>query len=143
LELRTSVQVDASAMAATTRTADDLAEIAAHLHSMENSIHTDIADAEQRVDSELAFYRSITAASGNSQYVEFIGMIESRLMENLRSVAVKNAIAAEWGDDVLDEHRAVFNAIKNSQTEAAREATRVHFERAAKRLTDRADIKDV
>jgi len=59
------------------------------------------------------------------------------------SVAVKNAIVAEWGEGILDEHRAVFYAIRDRKTEAARDATRVHFERAAKRLTDRADIKDV
>jgi GntR family transcriptional repressor for pyruvate dehydrogenase complex len=143
LELRTSVQVDASALAAANCTPADLAAIKGHLQSMENSVHAGVADAQQRVDSELAFYRAITVASGNSQYVEFIGMIENRLMDNLRSVVVKNAIAAEWGSDVLDEHRAVFNAVRDGDVEAARNATRVHYERAAKRLTDRADFDDV
>ncbi len=143
LELRTSVQADASALAAKMRSADDLSVIQKHLQSMEASISTEIPDAEQRVDSELAFYRTITAASGNSQYVDFIGMIESRLMDNLRSVAVKNAIVAEWGDDILKEHVNVFNAIRDLKSDVAREATRAHFERAAKRLADRADIKDI
>jgi GntR family transcriptional regulator, transcriptional repressor for pyruvate dehydrogenase complex len=143
LELRTSVQSEASAMAAARRSAEDLTLIQNHLQEMENSVLSDIADAEKRVDSELAFYRNITAASGNSQYVEFIGMIESRLMENLRSVVVKNAIAAEWGSDVLEEHRAVFIAVKDGLPDAARDATRFHFVQAAKRLADRADIKDI
>jgi len=64
-------------------------------------------------------------------------------MDNLCSVVVKNAIAAEWGSDVLDEHRAVFNAVKGGDVEAARNATRVHYERAAKRLTDCADFDGV
>lgn len=57
--------------------------------------------------------------------------------------SVKNAIAAEWGDAVLKEHASVFNAIKDKNADAAREATRTHFEFAAKRLADRADIKDI
>lgn len=143
LELRTSVQADASALAASVRSAEDLAGVRRHLQAMEKSILAEVTDADQRVDAETAFYRAITAASGNSQYVEFIGMIETRLMDNLRSVVVKNAIAAEWGDDVLDEHRAVFAAIRDSDIETARDATRVHFEHAAKRLADRADIKNI
>lgn len=143
LELRTSVQADASALAATMRSADELGTIHEHLRSMEASISSEVPDAEQRVESELAFYRTITAASDNSQYVDFIGMIESRLMENLRSVAVKNAIAAEWGDDILKEHVSVFNALKDKNADMARDMTRAHFERAAKRLADRADIKDI
>lgn len=142
LELRTGVQADASALAATKRSAKELSAIRKHLQSMEASIGSDVPEAEQRVDSELAFYRAITAASGNSQYVDFIGMIESRLMENLRSVAVKNAIAAEWGEDILKEHVNVFNALRDKDAESAREMTRAHFERAAMRLADRADIKD-
>lgn len=103
---------------------------ARNLRALESEI------AEQRVGSEVAFYRSITAASGNNQFTEFIGMTEKRLMENLRSVVVKNAIAA-------DKHRTVFDALLHSQPDTARNAARAHFEGAAKRLTDRTDIKDI
>jgi GntR family transcriptional repressor for pyruvate dehydrogenase complex len=98
---------------------------------------------ERRVDAEFAFYRAITEASGNDYYVEFIGMIETQIMENLRSVAIKNAKAAEWGEAVLAEHQRVYDAISGRDAEAARHSTRDHFERAAQRLIDRADIADV
>lgn len=68
---------------------------------------------------------------------------DSARAANVGAVVVKNAMAAEWGDDVLDAHRAVFDAILHSQQDTARNAARVHFEGAAKRLTDRADIKDI
>lgn len=142
LELRTSVQADASAISAAIRTTDNLAEMMLHIQSMEDSINSEVADPEQRVNSELGFYRVITASSANSQYIEFIGMIETQLMNNLRSVVIKNAVAAEWGNGVLDEHRAVYDAIQDGDVTGARNATRKHFERASKRLTDRADLKD-
>ena len=93
--------------------------------------------------AESDFYRTIARASRNSHYVEFIGMIETRLMDNLYSVVVKNARAAEWSDAVLDEHRAVFRALEAGDAGGARETTRRHFELAAKRLADRADIADI
>lgn len=143
LQLRTGVQAEASGLAAERRSEGQLREIACHLDAMYEAISLGEKGAEQRVDAEAAFYRNITEASGNEYYVEFIAMIEARLMEELRSVVVKNARAAEWGRSVLQEHRAVYEALAASDAAAAQNTTRIHFERAAKRLIDRADFADV
>lgn len=143
LQLRTGVQADASALAATARTSEQLAGINVFLQEMISAVsHGDDA-IERRVDAEFAFYRAITEASANDYYVEFIGMIEAKILENLRSVAIKNAKVTEWGEAVLAEHQAVFDAIRTGDAEMARRTTRDHFERAAQRLADRADIADV
>ena len=143
LQLRTSIQSDAAAMAAASRGKVQVIELAGHLQEMARSLEMGDDGLEVRIDSESAFYRVVTEASGNEYFVDFIGMIEARLMDNLRSVVVKNANAVEWGTEVLKEHEAVFQAIKSRAPEEARAATRLHFERAAKRLADRADIADV
>ncbi len=143
LELRTGVQAEASALAAAARSPKDLARIGLHLAEMADATDEGPDYAEQRFDAETAFYRAITEASGNDYYVEFVGMIERNVTENLRSVAVKNAMAAEWGRDVLEEHRAVYQALERGDAERARTATRTHFERAAGRLANRADIADI
>lgn len=143
LQVRTGVQADASALAALARTDGQLSGIGNYLKEMMSAVAQGNEAIERRVDAEFAFYRAITEASGNDYYVEFVGMIESKIMENLRSVAIKNARAAEWGVDVLAEHQTVFDAISARDAEAARMATRSHFERAARRLIDRADIADV
>lgn len=143
LQLRTGVQADASALAATARTSEQLACIHGFLQEMISAVSRGGDAVERRVDAEFDFYRAITEASANEYYVEFIGMIEAKILENFRSVAVKNAKAAEWGKAVLAEHHAVFDAIRAQDAEAARRATRDHFERAAQRLADRADIADV
>lgn len=143
LELRTGVQADASALAAVARSQRDLNRIARHLAEMADATDEGPDYAAQRLDAEDAFYRAITEASGNDYYVEFIGMIERNVSDNLRSVAIKNAMASEWGREVLDEHRAVYQALDAGDAEQARAATRTHFERAARRLACRADIADV
>ncbi len=143
LQLRTGVQADASALAATAHTRSALKRVGECLAQMEAAIAAGTSAAERRLDAEAAFYRAITEASGNDYYVEFIAMIERQVDENLRSVAVKNAMASEWGARVLAEHEAVYAALRARDVERARAATRTHFERAAKRLADRADIADV
>jgi len=143
LELRTGVQAEASALAAAARTERDLTRIARHLAEMADATEEGLDYAEHRLDAEDAFYRAIAEASGNAYYVEFVGMIERNVSDNLRSVAIKNAMTVEWGREVLDEHRAVYTALDAGDAEKARIATRTHFERAAQRLADRADIADV
>ncbi len=142
LQLRNGAQAEASALAALARSDAQLREIHNHLAAMGDAVTRGEAQIERRVDAQSAFYRAITEASGNEYFVEFIGMIEARIMENLRSVVIKNARATEWGVHVLEEHRAVFEAICARDATAARDATRRHFERAAKRLADRADLAD-
>ncbi len=143
LELRTGVQAEASALAAVARSQRDLTRIARYLAEMADATEEGPDYAAQRLDAEDAFYRAIAESSGNTYYVEFVGMIERNVSENLRSVAIKNAMASEWGREVLEEHRVVYQALDAGDAERARLATRNHFERAAQRLANRADIADV
>lgn len=143
LQLRTSVQADAAALAADNRTGAQLEEMRKWYAELENSMLGGEDGAERRVDAQASFYAAVTRASGNEYFVEFITMIDSKVMGNLRSVAIKNARAAEWGDAVLAEHAAVLVAIDTADRDAAREAARLHFEHAARRLSSRADFADV
>ncbi len=149
LQLRAGTLSNASALAATARSDDQLHTIGTHLQTMHDAVTNASGDAvsdaltERRVSAESAFYDTITVASGNEYYVEFAGMIEAKVSDNLRSVALKNARAAEWSLSVLAEHEAVFDALRDQDPEAARSATRRHFERAAQRLIDRKDFADV
>lgn len=141
LQLRTGVQAGASAIAAASRTEDQMAEIAATLAEVE-ALDARGPDGalEARVDAELLLYRRITEASGNAYYVEVVAMIEGSLQSNLRSAFLKNAAASEFGPAILAEHRAVVDALAARDAEGARLAARTRFERAAERLTARADL---
>lgn len=143
LELRTGVQAEASALAASVRSNTDLDRIGRCLSDMAHATEGGPDRAAERLDAEDAFYRAITEATANDYYVGFIGMIETNVSDHLRSVAIKNAMACEWGSEVMDEHSCVYRALEAGHPERARAATRTHFERAARRLSSRADIADV
>lgn len=141
LQLRTGVQAGASALAASARTADQMDLIDAAYMRMVAADDRGPADAlEERVDSELLLYRHITEASNNPYYAEVVAMIESNIQNNLRSAFLKNAAASEFGPAIIAEHRAVLEALRAGDVEAARTATRTRFERAADRLAARADF---
>ena len=142
-QLRTGVQADAAALAATQRSADHLATMQEWLTQMAQAMQTGQHALEQRLNAESAFYRVVNEASGNDYYVQFIGIIEARIDENLRSVALKNVKASEWGDKIVAEHSKVFEAVRDQDADRARQAARAHFENAATRLADRADFADV
>ncbi len=141
LQLRTGVQAGASAIAAESRTDEQMAEIEGIFKKMEAAdLLGPEAALEERVDLELLLYRKITVASGNPYYVDVVSMIETNIQNNLRSAFLKNAAASEFGTEILDEHRAVIVALAAGDAEAARLATRQRFERAAERLAAREDF---
>ncbi|MEP2123499.1 MAG: FadR/GntR family transcriptional regulator [Lentilitoribacter sp.] len=141
LQLRTGVQAGASAIAAQTRSEEQMAEIEDIFSRMAktDALGPDAA-LEERVDLELLLYRTIAQASGNPYYVDVVTMIESNIQNNLRSAFLKNAAATEFGPAILGEHRAVLDALGAKDAEAARLATRTRFERAAERLVAREDF---
>lgn len=142
LELRTSVESDAAALAAQNRTQEQLGAIRGHLERMAAALGAGDDGMEDRVEAEAAFYRAVAAASANSYFIEFIGLLENRVMSGLKSVAIKNARAVEWSREVYKEHEAIFRAIERQQAERARSLARAHFTKAAKRLAARADYID-
>ena len=141
LQLRTGVQAEASALAASTRTAEQMDRIAEVFLKMAAADDRGPADAlEERVDTELLLYRNIAEASNNPYYTEVVAMIEANIQNNLRSAFLKNAAASEFGATIMEEHRAVLEALRSGDVEAARTATRTRFEGAADRLAARADF---
>lgn len=143
LQLRTSIQADAAALAAEQRSTREVNRMREWLDAMAGSLATDAKGAEKWVDAETALYRGITQASRNEYFVEIIEMIDTKVMDNLRSVVIKNAMVAEHAHAVHAEHAAVVDSIRRRDSDAARKAARTHFERAAKRLAERADFADV
>lgn len=141
LELRTGVQAGASALAASARTSDQLNLInATYLRMSEADKLGSAVALEERVDAELLLYRQVTEASNNPYYKEVVAMIETNIQNNLRSAFLKNAATSEFGPTIIQEHHAVIEALRAGNVEAARQATRTRFERAAARLAAREDF---
>lgn len=144
LQLRTSNEAEAAFLAAAHRSEADLDAMTSQITIMRESLEkSGVANGERRYEAERQLYRHIARASGNGFFVDFLGMLDGRIDQSLRSVAIKNMIAVESRKEVLVEHEAVFEAIVEQDAEAARIAARTHFANAATRLISRANLADV
>ncbi len=142
LQLRTGISSEAAGLAANHRTDMDLQFMDGAYLEMESSLFVADEGAETHVLAERSFYQRIAEASGNQYISEFLSMLDTRIDMELRSVAVKNARVTEWSAEVLAEHKAVLDAIRAQDENAASQAVRYHYSLAAKRLADRADLAD-
>jgi GntR family transcriptional repressor for pyruvate dehydrogenase complex len=143
LKVRTGIAAEAAAEAARLRQPDQLEAMRQCVTEMQASVAAQKPDAEARYEAELRLYRTIAEASANEMFASVMAMIDGQIAANLKSVAVKNAKAAEWGEAVILEHQRIVDAIERGDEASAREETRQHFERAAQRLAERADFADV
>ena len=143
LKVRTGIAAEAAAEAARLRQPDQLEAMRQCVTEMQASVAARKPDAEARYEAELRLYRTIAEASANEMFASVMAMIDGQIAANLKSVAVKNAKAAEWGEAVILEHQRIVDAIERGDEASAREETRQHFERAAQRLAERADFADV
>jgi GntR family transcriptional repressor for pyruvate dehydrogenase complex len=99
--------------------------------------------AERHFEAERELVRAIAKAADNEHALSFILMIDGQIIAKLRSVAVKNTKAAELAATAIDEQARLVEAIKSGDPVAAREKARRHYDNAARRLADRADLADV
>jgi len=143
LQLLTTVMAGAAGLAAEARSDDQLAEMQRSLDDMRIALKDEDRGATRRVDAEYRLYRLIAEASGNEHYLTITTMINGQVLGKLRSVAIKNARAAEWSEKVLSEHEAAVAAIVAQDPSAAAHAVRTHFEMATARLARRADFADI
>lgn len=144
LELRTSVEADAAAFAATNWSAAQLRELERQLEKLEQASRQAPSPEtiEQWYDAESAFYRTIAESSGNSFFVQFLQLIGLRIRMKLRTAALNNVRVAEMRPEVVAEHGAIFEAIRDKRPGAARQASRLHFSAAARRIAARKDLRD-
>lgn len=141
LQLRTSVQSGAAALAAELRTEEQMGVIETVLQELlEANAKGPEKALEERVEAELRLYRLITEASENEYFCDVVNMIEANIQNYLRSAFLKNAAASEFAPNVIVEHKAVVSAIKEQSPEAARVATRKRFSNAADSLAARKDF---
>ncbi len=143
LQMQTGLTAQAASMAAELRTSEQLEAMQLAFDEMEAASSLDFETAEKRLNATRRLYVLIAEASTNQQMVEFLAMLDDRITRELHSPAVKNAMAVEWGEKTLTEHKAVLTAIENKDASAAARAARIHFTNAAERLANRADLFDL
>ncbi|HEY9408626.1 MAG TPA: FCD domain-containing protein, partial [Jiangellaceae bacterium] len=114
-EVRAIVEPAAAELAAARRSEADLAELDAALARMATAVGPGSAD--DAVAADLAFHRTLLAASHNELLARMEVLIEAGLAQRDRLVH-----SAEPGHDPVPAHRNVLEAIRRQDAAAARRA---------------------
>lgn len=130
VEVRRAIEGEVAALAAERATP---AQVKAMRQALA-AIDAAAAAGRDGVAEDLAFHRTIAAATGNPQFAVLLGFLEQYLREATRVTRGNEARHAEFMAAVRTEHQAIVAAIAAHQPAAARRAAVHHMKRAAQRL---------
>lgn len=133
-EVRMALEGEAAALAAARRSDDDLAEMQAALDELERVI----VARELGVEADIRFHSAIARATANPLFESAMQALSVHTFHGMR-VARNLSLRAsvERMRLVQAEHARVFEAIREQDPSAARDAMRAHIENARTRmLTD-------
>jgi DNA-binding FadR family transcriptional regulator len=139
LEIRVALEVEAAGLAARRRLPD-------HLEAMRAAIATQQAAATREAASaaDFAFHRAIAMATANHRFVHLLDQLgidaipRSRIRLSADDAGENTAYAAQ----LLDEHRAILDAISAQDTAYARDAMRMHLSNSIQRYQQAAQATD-
>ena len=129
-ELRVGVEAEAASLAATRRTKADIRDFKQIFKRLEAGT----SDLDLGVAADLDFHIAISKMSKNAQIVKFVSYLEKILRESISVARANSARTPGYAELVLNEHRAIFQAICDGDPEAARQSLRAHVESAQRRL---------
>ena len=132
-QARALVEGEAAALAASSITEEELAELHDSLVAMEKGIDAEKADKK--------FHTIISEATRNNAILyavqNFWNLRENK--DNIKE-AYSNVCSSN-GSKRIDEHRNIYNALKNGDSQAARLAMHEHFNRMINALFDASEAK--
>jgi len=130
VELLMAVEGAATRLAAERRTAGELDAIRVRLDAVQQAIDR----GEPGVDEDMDFHRAIIEATGNAYFRDLSDFLERRVRHFIRVARSNSARHAGLTQAVQTEHIAIFDAIRDQNADAAREAAETHLKNAARRL---------
>ena len=120
VETRILLELKSAGLAASRWSKDDLIKIEIALNAYEDKVNL----SEDAVQEDLLFHLSIAKASGNSTLNKLMLIITPGIITNFEKYHVCDKDKAILG---IQEHRAIFNAIKDQKPDLAKEKMKIHF----------------
>lgn len=120
VETRILLELKAARLAALRRTDEDLNNISEAL----GAYTTKVLNGEDAIQEDLLFHLAIAKASGNSTLNTLMLMITPEIITNFEKHHVCDKRLALSG---IQEHTAIFEAIKNQNPTEAKEKLKIHF----------------
>lgn len=136
-EFRIGLEGEAASLAATRRTREDLAEMQAALRALGQVIRAGEVGAE----ADIRFHNAIARASKNKLFESAMQALSAHTIQGMslaRNLSLRASLARMRL--VQREHRRIFDAIRDEDPTAARDAMRAHIDNARARvLSDSAE----
>jgi DNA-binding FadR family transcriptional regulator len=129
-ELRLGVEAEAASLAAARRTKRDVATLKARFAELARAR----SGPDIGVDADVLFHRCIGQLSRNPIFVDFLSYLEGVLRTTIRVARANSVKHPGYTETVLEEHRAILDAIEAGDPERARDAARIHLINAQTRL---------
>lgn len=130
IELLVAIEVAATGLAAERRSRRDLETIKQALDAMASAIE----EGRSGVDEDVGFHRSIVEATANPFFIALVAFLESRVRNLIRVARTNTARFEGLAYKVQEEHEAIYAAIAEGDSEAAKAAAERHLRNAAARL---------
>ena len=122
-ELRVLLEVWAARRAAQHATPEQLSEMAAVLAAMD----ADMARGQRSAEDDVRFHLAVAKASGSTIYMHIVSVIRDILTRSLDFHRYELFATAEEDLIILRHHRAIYEAIRAGDAEAAGQAMHDHL----------------
>lgn len=130
-DLRLAVEVESAALAALNSTAKDLIAIDTARERVAEMIDRDGFG----VPEDFAFHRQVAIATHNPHFPRFLDFLGQFMIPRMRVHFADDARVA-YENLILDQHKAIYDAIAKGNPVEARNAMRTHLEGARKRYAE-------
>ena len=131
MELRLGVEIESAGIAAERASKAQLRAISNAMNAIEEASKA----GGSAVDEDLAFHRAIAEATGNPEFPRFLQFIGRHLIPRRTVTGLPERMGGREAYLALiqEEHRRIFEAIRDREPGAAREAMRRHLTRSLER----------
>ena len=128
-ELRGILEVEAAALAASRRTAEDLSAMTEALATMRNAPYGSV----MWLRTDLEFHKTVAAATGNAYMVQFLMFVSEKVRESILASGNRQG-SEDLAAVTLGEHQRILDAIAAGDAPEAQVAMRDHLHGAASRV---------
>jgi GntR family transcriptional regulator, transcriptional repressor for pyruvate dehydrogenase complex len=124
MEFRQAVEVEAAYYAAVRGSFEDKQKLRRQFEELEKAVRSKKLPAK----SDFSFHMQISAMSGNVLFLKTMELISDKLLKSVTKNTVNTLAGAGNPKDVLEEHRAICEAILKGDGMEARRAMRHHLD---------------
>jgi GntR family transcriptional repressor for pyruvate dehydrogenase complex len=129
-ELRRGMEAEIAALAAERASPAQIDEIGKRLQAIDD----DVAAGGDGVEADIEFHRSIARATGNPHFLALWDFLGQFLKGTIKLTRAWEALEEDTRQQVMQEHRLIYDAIARKDAEAARATARKHMEMSSQRI---------